>query len=262
MGTTIRPNDGSSFAVKLGTKDWVEAVAIINDAGAVVDPSAPAAGALSMTKAEDAAHASGDVGVAVWGVRNDSGATTHAGTDLDYSPVSVNLKGQIQADVLSATVIGDGALGIAGWDSTGNNNRNLAVATSLFNATTWDRQRGNIDHGTVGITASGATTTQTGADQTNYNHRGAIIVLDMTSVGTGNVTLSVQGKDSLSGKYYTIFTGSAISTNSTNVYTIYPGATATANVSVSYPLPRTWRVTVTANNANATTYTVGASLIL
>ena len=127
----------------------------------------------------------------------------------------------------------------------------------LFNGSTWDRQRSNIEQ-SVGITASGATTTQTGADQTNYNGRGVIVVLDMTTVGTGSVTLSIQGKEPTSGKYYTILTGAAVTTNSTNVYRVYPGLTAAANATVNDILPRTWRVVVTANNANATTYTVNA----
>lgn len=132
---------------------------------------------------------------------------------------------------------------------------------ALFNGATWDRVRSNIDTAAL-VTAAGATTTQTGADQTNYNGRGVKVVLDMTVVGTGSVTLAIQGKDAASGKYYAILTGAAVVTNVTNVYTIYPGATAVANASVSDVLPRTWRVVVTANNANATTYTVGASVIL
>lgn len=131
----------------------------------------------------------------------------------------------------------------------------------LWNGTGFDRQRSNVDTGAL-ITASGATTTQTGTDQTNYNGRGLKVVLNMTVVGTGSVTLSIQGKDSASGVYYTILTGAAVTTNSTTIYTVYPGITATANVSASDILPRTWRVLVTANNANPTTYTVGASVIL
>ena len=164
-------------------------------------------------------------------------------------------------------VIGDGATGTV----TAGNGGSDGVSTSwtrlyawagvqTYNGTSYDRLRGNVDQ-TVGITASGVTTTQTGADQTNYNGRGAVVVLDMTTVGTGSVTLSVQGKDVASGKYYTIITGAAVVTNSTNVYRIYPGLTAVANTTVSDILPRTWRVVVTANNANATTYTVGASVI-
>ena len=112
------------------------------------------------------------------------------------------------------------------------------------------------------ITASAVTTTQTAADQTNYTGRGLIVVLDMTTVGTGSVTLTIQGKDAASVKYYTLLSGAAVTTNSTNVYYVYPGAPVTANVSASYPLPHTWTVKVTANNANSTSYTVGASVIL
>jgi hypothetical protein len=137
----------------------------------------------------------------------------------------------------------------------------LALALA-YNGTTWDRQRNNIDNQTCGITASGVTSTQTGADQTNYNHSGVIVVLDMTVVGTGSVTLEIDGKDPVSGKYFAILTGAAVVTNSTNVYRVYPGITAAANVSASDVLPRTWRVKVTANNANATNYTVGAMLAL
>lgn len=111
------------------------------------------------------------------------------------------------------------------------------------------------------ITAVAATTTQTGADQINTAGRGVKVVLDMTTVGTGSVTLTIQGKDVASGKYYTLLAGAAVVTNSTNVYELYPGLPATANVSANTTLPRTWRVVATANNANAASYTVGASVI-
>lgn len=130
-----------------------------------------------------------------------------------------------------------------------------------YNSSTLDLETGNVALG-VGITAVGATTTQTGPDLTNHNCRGVKIVLDTTAIGTGSVTISIQGKDATSGKYYTILTGAAVVTNTTNVYTIYPGITAAANVSVSDVLPRTWRVVVTANNANPASYTVGACLIV
>lgn len=124
-----------------------------------------------------------------------------------------------------------------------------------------DRMRANVDT-TALITATGATTTQTGTDQLNVNARGLIVVLNMTNAGTGSVTLSIQGKDAASATYYTLLAGVAVTTNSTNVYTVYPGGPATANVAANSPLPRTWRVLVTANNVNATTYTVGASVIV
>lgn len=147
--------------------------------------------------------------------------------------------------------------------SLGSGNSALVVnnAAGLFNGTNWDRARSNIDTGAL-ITATGATTTQTSALQTNYNGRGIKVVLDMTTVGTGSVTLSIQGKDIASGKFYTILAGAAVVTNSTNVYEVYPGNTNTTNLSANAVLPRTWQVVVTANNANPCTYTVGASVIL
>jgi len=111
------------------------------------------------------------------------------------------------------------------------------------------------------ITAAAATTTQTGPDMSNGAFRGIKAVLDMTTVGTGSVTLTIQGKDAASGKYYTLLAGAAVTTNSTNVYTVFPGAPATANVSANDQLPKTFRILVTANNANAATYTVGVTLL-
>lgn len=127
-----------------------------------------------------------------------------------------------------------------------------------FNGSTWDRRRGNTN---VTLLASvSRTTNQTGADTTNYNHRGIHAVLDMTAVGTGSVTLTIEGKDEASGKYYTILAGAAVTTNSTNVYKVFPGATAAANAVANDVIPRTFRINVTANNANAATYSVGYSL--
>lgn len=137
----------------------------------------------------------------------------------------------------------------------------LLVAHALYNGATLDQQRGNLDN--IVVLSSGArTTTQTQADQTNYNHRGIIAVLDMTVVGTGSVTLEIDGKDPVSGKYYTLLTGAAVTTNSTNIYRVYPGLTAAANATANDVLPRTWRLKLTANNSNSATYSVGAMLIV
>lgn len=136
-----------------------------------------------------------------------------------------------------------------------------AGAVYLYNGASWDRQRANEDPGAL-ITATAVTASQNSGDQTNYNWRGLKIVLNMSNVGTGSVTLVIQGKDTASGNYYTLLSGVAVTTNGLTVYEVYPGVTVTANVSASTTLPRTFRVQVNANNANATTYTVGAMYIL
>lgn len=118
---------------------------------------------------------------------------------------------------------------------------------------------GNSDNITL-ITAAGVTTSQNSADQSNAQYRGIKLYVNMTNVGTGSVTFTIQGKDPVTGTYYTILASAAIIANGFTAYTVYPGITATANVSASDVLPRTWRVLATANNANATTYTVSCSL--
>jgi len=110
------------------------------------------------------------------------------------------------------------------------------------------------------LASAARTTTQTGDDVTNTTYRGVRVILDTTAVGTGSVTLKIEGKDNL-GVYYTLLTGAAVTTVSTNIYTVYPGLAATANVSTSNVLPKTWRIVVTANNANTQTYSVTYDLI-
>ena len=158
--------------------------------------------------------------------------------------------------------VGGIATNMAGSDGVTSTNVQ-EIAIGAFNGTTTDQLRTNVNTAAL-VTATGATTTQTGADQTNINGRGLIVVLDMTvnAGGSGSVTLTIQGKDAASGKYYTLLAGAAVVSVVTNVYTVYPGAPVTTNVSANAPLPRTWRVLATANNANATTYTVGASVIV
>lgn len=104
------------------------------------------------------------------------------------------------------------------------------------------------------------TTTQTSADQVNRSCRGLIVVVDVTVVGTGSITFKVQGKDA-NGVYYDILVGAAIVTNSTNIYRVLPDLTAAANSIAKDIMPRTFRVVVTANNANAITYSVAAELV-
>lgn len=56
----------------------------------------PGTGATNLGKAEDAPHTSGDVGVEVLGVRNDTLATM-TNTDADYSPVATDKRGRAMA---------------------------------------------------------------------------------------------------------------------------------------------------------------------
>lgn len=122
---------------------------------------------------------------------------------------------------------------------------------------------GNSDSTISSLVA--ASTNGNSADIINYSGRGVQLVIDITAItGTTPVLIAtVQGKDIASGKYYTLLTSAALSTVSTNLLTVYPGAPTTANVSVPQVLPRTFRVLYTiTGTAPAVTATIGASVII
>jgi len=101
------------------------------------------------------------------------------------------------------------------------------------------------------------------ADQVNPNARGVRVSYNITAVpGTDTITVQIQGKDPVSGNYFTILAGAAqVATGQKPDLIVYPGVTATANVAVSEPLPRTWRVNVVHSAASNFTYSVGFSRI-
>lgn len=115
------------------------------------------------------------------------------------------------------------------------------------------------DNDEIVLLASAArTTTQTSPDLSNNGGIGLLtVVLDVTSAGTGSVTVTINGKDPASGKYFLLLSGAAVTTNSTNVYRVNPFIPASANVTAQLPVPKTFQIVVTANNANTMTYSVG-----
>lgn len=135
---------------------------------------------------------------------------------------------------------------------------------SIYNGTTWDKQRSNVDLGTV-LTQTAASAGTTSADQTNYNGVCAVVPVNISAIsGTGpTLTVTVQGKDSVSGNYYTLLASAALTTTGETVLTVCPGATVAANTAASAPLPRTWRIsTVIAGTGPSVTYTVGANTLV
>lgn len=134
------------------------------------------------------------------------------------------------------------------------------AAMHLFNGTTWDRRRNNNE---VTVLASAARVSTTASpDQTNYNARGVILILDITAVPSiETVTLTIQGKDALSGKYYTLLAGAVQVAVATIAMRVYPGLIAVGNLTASDALPRTWRANVVHSASGSFTYSVGASYI-
>lgn len=152
----------------------------------------------------------------------------------------------------------------AGTDDNPNSNAALvALAESyLYNPTNvaWDRERAN--HSVFPIPPAARIASIQSATLTNHSCRGLHITLDVTAItATPSITLTVQGRDELSGRWYDILVGAAVTTVSTNVYKLYPGITPVANVAVSDVLPRVWRVVITHGDADSITYSVGTTVI-
>ncbi|RJQ25520.1 MAG: hypothetical protein C4589_10990 [Peptococcaceae bacterium] len=112
------------------------------------------------------------------------------------------------------------------------------------------------------LASAARTATMSSPDLSNNHKNGVHVILDVTAItDTPSITLKIEGKDPASGNYYTILEGAAVATVNTNIYKVFPAATAAANAVANDIIPRTWRVTVTHADADSITYSVGYSLI-
>lgn len=160
-----------------------------------------------------------------------------------------------------------GGVSIAGIDTTGFNNNEGAIVAAI--QCQYNRQGSGAGYVALSTNESDTllpsavrATTTNGSDQTNFHYKGLHVIFDITAVpGVDTVLLTIQGKDPVSGKYYTILAGAAEVGIATRVYKVCPGITAAANVSVSDLLPRDWRIIVTHSGAGNFTYSVGAQLV-
>lgn len=116
------------------------------------------------------------------------------------------------------------------------------------------------------VYASSAYTAAQDKDLQNPVGSGVEVIVDITAVtGTPtNMTVTIRGKDTTSGKYYTLLASAALTGVGTTVYRIFPGAAETANVSTNKFLPKNWNVSVTAtgvDGSNNFTYSIGAQIL-
>ena len=122
---------------------------------------------------------------------------------------------------------------------------------------------GNVD--ALLMTHTAAAAGAASVDQANSNGRGVQIGINVTAI-TGvaaAITAIIEGKDTASGVYYTLFASAAIAVAGFTLLTLYPGSLAVANLVTNQILPRTWRLrTVISGASPSVTATVGASVIV
>jgi hypothetical protein len=118
----------------------------------------------------------------------------------------------------------------------------------------------NISSSLIPLVAQ-APGTLTSTDQQNPSHHGIKVIVDVTAIATANLVVTIQGKDPLSGKVYTLLASAAISATGTTVLTIYPGIAASANATANDILPATWNVKAVVSVGGTVTATIGACLL-
>lgn len=106
------------------------------------------------------------------------------------------------------------------------------------------------------------TATTNSGDQRNGKHRGVRVHINATAkADTPSVVFTIQGKDNLTGDYYTILASAAVTDVGDTFLLVYPGVAAAANAAVSQVLPPHWRVLCTAADADSLTYEITAELL-
>lgn len=187
---------------------------------------------------------------------------------LDSEVVSVDVTNtdDITVTLDGETVTVDSELAAAAALADGAANPTVPTAGAgqlLYNNTTWDRERNNY---VVTAYASAARTTSGWVEMTNYNARGAYIVVNITGIGADQtMTVSAQVYDlAASGQQETIWSSAALTPTGRHTYLIYPGAGAAAEdvvETVSYPLPRLWNLSTVLNNSEPITFSIGVHYI-
>lgn len=125
-------------------------------------------------------------------------------------------------------------------------------------------------HDPISILADGSTvtanaSTSAGAgDQASNGAKGVMVFINPGTFGASEstMTVTIQGKDPQSGKYYTILQSASLSTNTPVVLRAYPGLTASNNIAISDLLPATWRVIYAASNWGTGGSVLGIAAVL
>jgi hypothetical protein len=179
----------------------------------------------------------------------------------DTIPLWLGAKGTVGIHGLAFTPINGKAGNCAMFADATGATIPLSALGWRWNGSTMDPEQGNRD--ITAFASADRTATPTPYDGLNVNMRGLYLVIDCTvATGSPSVVFTLQGKDVISGKFYTILASAAIVGTGTTVMRVYPGLTAIANLTASDILPRQYRVIATHGNTDHITYSVGQSLIV
>lgn len=140
--------------------------------------------------------------------------------------------------------------------------KRFALALALLLALVAPAAHAQLQNLATQILPSAARTTSPvdSADQTNSGWRGIHLIINVSAYTSGTYTPHVQAKDPVSGTYYDILVGSAISATGITILKIYPGMATISNGAAADFLPRIWRVHFVGASSPSMTFSVGAFL--
>lgn len=126
------------------------------------------------------------------------------------------------------------------------------AATPLKNVTLFDSAARTADENSASIN--------------NYAYRGVQVMVNVSALNTAQSatgTFTIQGYDELSDNWFTVLASAAKSATGFFTLTVYPGITASANVSGSTVLPKKWRLNfdISATTNPSVTFSASATLL-
>lgn len=124
--------------------------------------------------------------------------------------------------------------------------------------------RPNISAQSATIKHVAATVGTNSPDLAGGSGRGLIVFADVSAItGTApTLIVTIQGKDPVSGNYYTILASAALTATGTTVLRVFPGLTAVANATVNDILPPDFRIITAIGGATpAVSATVSFSVV-
>lgn len=129
-----------------------------------------------------------------------------------------------------------------------------------YNGETWDRLRNNLS---TRLLAPATRAASQSLDRVNYNHRGIMLLLNVTAVAaTENLVLKVRAKDPESGGFIDLIASAALTAIGLYRVAVYPGMAGVANVKADDVLPRDYNVQVLHSAAGNWTYSLAEQLLL
>jgi hypothetical protein len=108
------------------------------------------------------------------------------------------------------------------------------------------------------VAPSAARTADWAARVVNTLGKACHLIVDITAFSAGSVTVTIQGRDPVSGKLYTILASAALAAVATTILRVGPALTAVANLAANDVLPHD--LVVDFNHADATSITYSAGL--